>query len=163
MGKKSNNNNNNNRKMSSSIASTSPCTKPCSGTTSCESNNEATQSSTAAAEVGTKKSGTPGKTCEVCHKTATLTCSRCKKVGGGVWYCSRECQKQNWKAHKARCTEDYQVGQWELHKKAFDRIIEKYKLNTEQKSTEISELLSGGADSVTSAHFASKFGMDVQE
>ncbi len=56
-----------------------------------------------------------------------------------------------------------QMQQYELHKKAFDRIIEKYNLKTEQKSTEIAELLTTGVDGVNAGEFAAKFGMDVQE
>lgn len=58
------------------------------------------------------------------------------------------------------------MNQHELHKKTFDTIIEKYKLNTEEKSNEISELLSSNSSdntSVTAEVFANKFGMDVQE
>ena len=58
---------------------------------------------------------------------------------------------------------DYQMQQYELHKKAFDTIIDKYNLKTEQKSTEIAELLTDGADGVNAGEFAEKFGMDVQE
>lgn len=58
---------------------------------------------------------------------------------------------------------EYQMQQYELHKKAFDTIIEKYNLKTEQKSTEIAELLTNGTDGVNAGDFAEKFGMDVQE
>ena len=62
----------------------------------------------------------------------------------------------------ASSSSDYQTQQYEMHKKAFDAIIEKYNLKTEQKSTEISELLTSGED-VTAPKFAEKFGMDVEE
>ena len=55
------------------------------------------------------------------------------------------------------------MNQYELHKKAFDTIIEKYNLKTEEKSTEIAELLTSGENTVTAQQFADKFGMDVQE
>lgn len=58
---------------------------------------------------------------------------------------------------------EYQMQQYELHKKAFDAIIEKYNLKTEKKSTEIAELLTHGTDGVNAGEFAAKFGMDVQE
>ena len=58
---------------------------------------------------------------------------------------------------------DYQMQQYELHKQAFDRIIEKYNLKTEEKSTQIAELLTNGTDGVNAGEFAGKFGMDVQE
>lgn len=41
-------------------------------------------------------------TCDHCKKSSTvklLVCSRCKKVA----YCSKECQKTAWKAHKKTC------------------------------------------------------------
>ena len=57
----------------------------------------------------------------------------------------------------------YQMEQYELHKKAFDTIITKYQLNSEKKSTEISELLTHGTNKTSAQEFAIKFGMDVQE
>lgn len=41
-----------------------------------------------------------GNLCPVCNESeATLTCSRCKKRR----YCSRECQRKEWKRHKMYC------------------------------------------------------------
>ena len=37
--------------------------------------------------------------CSNCGKVATQRCSKCKNQ----WYCSRECQLKQWKAHKALC------------------------------------------------------------
>lgn len=37
--------------------------------------------------------------CANCGKVATQRCSRCKNQ----WYCSRDCQLKQWKAHKAIC------------------------------------------------------------
>lgn len=37
--------------------------------------------------------------CANCGKVATQRCSKCKNQ----WYCSRECQLKQWKAHKALC------------------------------------------------------------
>jgi len=37
--------------------------------------------------------------CSECGKPATQRCSRCKNS----WYCSRECQIKQWKAHKKIC------------------------------------------------------------
>ena len=34
-----------------------------------------------------------------CEKSGELRCARCKDI----WYCSAECQKQDWKRHKAAC------------------------------------------------------------
>jgi hypothetical protein len=80
-----------------------------------------------------------------------------------VWYCSPKCQKQDWKKHKSLCNSEYQMHQHELHKRAFDAIIQKYDLQTEEKSTEIAELLTAGTDKVTAPDFAKTFGMDVEE
>ncbi|KAG1842687.1 hypothetical protein C8R48DRAFT_737374 [Suillus tomentosus] len=42
-----------------------------------------------------------GVQCTQCQKTLDkpLKCSKCK----GVWYCSKECQKKHWPAHKSAC------------------------------------------------------------
>lgn len=37
--------------------------------------------------------------CRVCYEPAGLRCSKCVVV----WYCSRECQKKDWKSHKKMC------------------------------------------------------------
>jgi hypothetical protein len=55
------------------------------------------------------------------------------------------------------------MHQYDLHKKAFDAIIEKYNLKTEQQSTEIAELLTSGENTVTPQAFAERFGMDLEE
>ena len=34
--------------------------------------------------------------CKVCKKKATKQCSKCRKV----YYCSKKCQKKDWKQHK---------------------------------------------------------------
>lgn len=41
----------------------------------------------------------PDKTCRVCGKAGSATCTRC----GTAVYCGRECQKKDWKAHKRVC------------------------------------------------------------
>jgi hypothetical protein len=100
--------------------------------------------------------------CPVCDKEATKCCSRCKSV----YYCSVEHQKQHWKVHKrTTCNDTFQADQYTLHKKEFDRIIAKYKLNTEEKSEEIAEFLTiKDADNKVSAPgFAEKFGTTVEE
>lgn len=44
--------------------------------------------------------GTDNKNnCEVCSNPAKQFCSSCK----AVFYCSKECQKQDWKIHKGKC------------------------------------------------------------
>ena len=44
-----------------------------------------------------------GMACDSCGKKAASaplqTCAKC----GMVWYCSRDCQKADWKAHKSKC------------------------------------------------------------
>ena len=38
--------------------------------------------------------------CQVCFKQCeTLTCSACK----AAWYCSRSCQRKDWKSHRQQC------------------------------------------------------------
>lgn len=99
--------------------------------------------------------------CAVCQKEATQRCSRCKQA----WYCSAEHQKQDWKRHKTSvCDDAYQADQYTLHKQEFDRIIKKYKLNTEEKSSAIAEFLTvGEAGSVSAAQFAESFGTTPEE
>ena len=100
------------------------------------------------------------RTCPVCQQAnATKRCSRCN----AVWYCSPECQRKHWTIHKPVCNSEFQSHQYELHKKAFDAIIEKYNLKTEEKSTEIAEVLTSGVDTVTPQSFAERFGMDIEE
>ena len=41
-----------------------------------------------------------GHSCRECYKAANFRCSKC----GVVWYCSKECQRKNWKTqHKRMC------------------------------------------------------------
>jgi len=58
---------------------------------------------------------------------------------------------------------EFQTRQYELHKKAFDIIIEKYNLKSEEKSNEIAEILTNGTDAINAGDFAEKFGMDFQD
>ena len=37
--------------------------------------------------------------CPVCSKNADNRCTACRKI----FYCSRECQKKDWKTHKLEC------------------------------------------------------------
>ena len=49
---------------------------------------------------------TPTKSCTRCHKTETLKpCSKCQSVQ----YCSRECQKADFKNHKKVCAKEAQI------------------------------------------------------
>jgi len=100
--------------------------------------------------------------CNLCGKDATKLCSRCKTV----YYCSVECQKQNWKLHKPVCNDAFQADQYTLHKKSFDQIVKKYGLDSEEKSSAIADFLtgsSGDSKAVSPADFAEKFGMPVEE
>ena len=64
---------------------------------------------------------------------------------------------------KSVSNSEYQTQQYELHKKAFDTIIEKYNLKTEEKSTAIAEFLTNGTEGINAGDFAEKFSMDVEE
>jgi MYND finger len=106
----------------------------------------------------------PTAKCAVCGEEATKRCSRCKIT----WYCSVEHQKQDWKRHKkAVCNDAFQADQHTLHKQEFDRIIKKYGLDTDAKSTEIAEFLTSSGqqhdNKVSAAAFAEKFGTSDEE
>ncbi|CAD6577525.1 MAG: hypothetical protein ASARMPREDX12_008386 [Alectoria sarmentosa] len=52
------------------------------------------------------------KTCAKCHKTqaeVSLPLKRCAKCQN-QWYCSRDCQKADWKSHKAFCASSQQTN-----------------------------------------------------
>ena len=123
-------------------------------------------------------------TCPICHQHATNRCSRCKSA----WYCSVEHQRQHWKVHKPVCCDDddhaaaavstdaaqqqqqHKADQLTLHKQEFDRIIQHYQLNTEEKSEEIANFLTtqqaqqeGAENTVSATEFAEKFGMKMEE
>ncbi|CAJ1942406.1 unnamed protein product [Cylindrotheca closterium] len=53
--------------------------------------------------------------------------------------------------------------QYALHKKEFDRIIAKYKLDDPKKAEGIAELLTNQDSGVSAPAFAEKFGMQVEE
>ena len=118
------------------------------------------EASTTAATTDTKD--LPKGKCALCGKEATKRCSRCKKT----WYCTAEHQKQDWKLHKRTvCNDQYQADQYSLHKGEFDRIIKKYGLDTEAKSTEIAEFLTtaDNENKVSAASFSEKFGCTPEE
>mmetsp|Transcript_132417 Transcript_132417/g.197335 ORF Transcript_132417/g.197335 Transcript_132417/m.197335 type:complete len:134 (+) Transcript_132417:111-512(+) len=98
--------------------------------------------------------------CPVCQEKATSRCSRCKSV----WYCGAEHQRQHWKAHKSDCNDAHKADQLTLHKQEFDRIVKKYKLDSEQQSEQIANFLTKADNSsVSPAEFADKFEMKVEE
>jgi hypothetical protein len=41
----------------------------------------------------------PTKRCDYCGKKAIGYCGKCEKI----YYCSKECQKEQWKFHKGEC------------------------------------------------------------
>ena len=87
-----------------------------------------------------------------------MKCSRCKEV----FYCSKDHQKANWKTHKKACGDAYKADQLSLHKQEFDRIIKKYKLDTEENSEKIASLLTSG-QTITAAQFSETFGTTNEE
>lgn len=87
-----------------------------------------------------------------------MKCSRCSSV----YYCSKDCQRDDWKAHKGVCRDIFQANQHTLHKMEFDRIRTRYKLDEGQRADEIAILLTTGAP-ITPPDFASKFDMTVEE
>lgn len=113
--------------------------------------------------------------CPVCNGPADNRCSRCKSM----FYCSKEHQRQHWKTHKReQCDDAYRADQYTLHKAEFDRIVQKYGLNSEEKSSQIADFLTttgttnAGNDSaddgnlnrqVSAAEFADKFGTTPEE
>lgn len=58
--------------------------------------------------------------CNNCFKKANKICSQCKLVN----YCSKECQKNDWKVHKHKC----------IKRRPIDDIWELCKWNTPQNS-----------------------------
>lgn len=84
-----------------------------------------------------------------------------------AYYCSVEHQRSDWKTHKRTCNDKFQADQYSLHKMEFDRIIKKYKLDTDEKSSEIAEFLTstneGGESNISAPVFAEKFGTTMEE
>jgi hypothetical protein len=78
-----------------------------------------------------------------------------------------EHQKLDWKTHKKACQNPtFEPDQHTLHKIEFDRIIQKYKLNTDAKSTEIADFLTNNTaedNKVSAPEFMEKFGTTEDE
>ncbi|KAI8935633.1 hypothetical protein NX059_007161 [Plenodomus lindquistii] len=43
------------------------------------------------------------ETCQVCDKQATNKCGGCKSTKSATFYCTKDCQKQDWPSHKNVC------------------------------------------------------------
>ena len=73
------------------------------------------------------------------------------------------------KSKRVRTKQETEAGgrkkeeQYALHKKEFDRIIAKYKLDAPDKTEDIAELLTNQDSGVSAPAFAEKFGMKVEE
>ena len=129
---------------------------------------ETATTSPASADGGDNTDDNTTKTCNVCGKEATKFCSKCKLI----YYCCVEHQRSDWKNHKKTCLtpaerqDQWQADQHTMHKAEFDRIIKKYKLDTEEKSTEIATYLTdnnSSSNKITAPDFANKFGTSVEE
>mmetsp|Transcript_6347 Transcript_6347/g.11312 ORF Transcript_6347/g.11312 Transcript_6347/m.11312 type:complete len:141 (-) Transcript_6347:1648-2070(-) len=103
--------------------------------------------------------------CAVCEKPAAKRCQQCKSI----WYCCRDCQVSDWKAHKARCkaiaADIAQADSYTIHKREFDRIRTTYGLDSPEQAEKIAELLSNTNvnEGVSAPEFAKMFGMTPEE
>lgn len=68
--------------------------------------------------------------CASCGEPATQRCSKCKSV----WYCSRECQLKDWKAHKEMCKMLTEVRKDEDKREDEIKAMNKEKAATAQKT-----------------------------
>jgi hypothetical protein len=83
-----------------------------------------------------------------------------------VWYCGKEHQTRDWKAHKKACSDAFRADRYTLHKNEFDRIRKQYGLDSEEKAEEISEYLTNTdarCGKVSASDFTDKFGTTVEE
>mmetsp|Transcript_9945 Transcript_9945/g.24092 ORF Transcript_9945/g.24092 Transcript_9945/m.24092 type:complete len:144 (+) Transcript_9945:122-553(+) len=60
-------------------------------------------------------------------------------------------------AAAAAKADQYQADQYTLHKQEFDRIVQKYKLDSDAVASAISEALTSG-DQISAAEFSQRFG-----
>lgn len=105
--------------------------------------------------------------CAFCDKMLTpeerKKCSAC----GNVFYCSKKCQKDHWKVHKAPCRRDVDLSDaWDRihveHKERFDAINKKY--NLAAKADDIADYLTNGeSDKIDGDEFAERYGMSNAE
>lgn len=112
----------------------------------------------------------PKVTCSLpaCKAVAPKRCARCKSAS----YCSVEHQKEHWSTHKATCVKkveapggEVELDSTTLHKMEFDRIVAKYKLDSDKKSGAIADFLTNTdeGEHITAEAFAAKFSMTIED
>ena len=110
--------------------------------------------------------------CARCGNSAKNRCGACKSI----FYCSTNCQREDWKRHKAKCKaiqlDQEKADSHSFHKREFDRIRLKYRLDLPDKAEQIAELLTqqqmmkdddGRGGGVSAKTFAETFGMTIEE
>eukprot|EP00730_Choanoeca_flexa_P015540 TRINITY_DN715_c0_g1_i1.p1 TRINITY_DN715_c0_g1~~TRINITY_DN715_c0_g1_i1.p1 ORF type:complete len:178 (+),score=29.26 TRINITY_DN715_c0_g1_i1:35-535(+) len=91
-----------------------------------------------------------------CTKKSSKRCARCHVY----FYCSRECQIANFKAHKHDCKQWAQLDAQELdlqdqetrmkaHQREFKRIVSQYGLNKGDRADQLADLLTNAVEEVS--------------
>jgi hypothetical protein len=76
--------------------------------------------------------------CAICGKDAINRCSKCNQVS----YCSRECQKTDWKSHKLECGNiAISINVYEMLRKQIKDTINEFILTTNVIEITITETL----------------------